>query len=140
MDRTEMAKAMENDMDLWKYWGFEPWKRFDMKGVTRRVTFLKPALIGDVAKFYAEDTIIWMDGGCRRDDLWASGEAKEDVVTQRFLFVENREPPMYRIKSFLWGLKGYIEFHSCWPGMKYDRKLKDIAPLLDMALKIYQNP
>jgi hypothetical protein len=139
MNRTEVAKAMGNDLGLWKYWGFEPWESFGMTGVTRRVTFLKPALIGDVAKFYAEDTIIWAESGDRRDDLWNTAEAKEDVMTQRFVFVEEREPALFMIKSFFWGIKGYLEFHTCWPGRKCDKRLKDIVPLLDRALEIYQN-
>ncbi len=49
--------------DLWEYWGFSPWNSDGMKGVCRRVTFVKSALIGEVCRYYADDYIIWSHHG-----------------------------------------------------------------------------
>ena len=135
---SSLADIMESDMELWRYWGFEPWHYGSLQGVRRLVTFVKPALIGDVAKYYAVDTVVWRGfSDSERESLWRSTTPKEDVMTQRFLFVENNEKPLCRIKSFLLGFRGYLEFHSHWPGQTFDRRLKDLAPLVDKALDIY---
>ena len=140
--------AMENDMALWSYWGFEPWSFEGMRGVKRLVTFVKPALIGDIAKYYAEDTIIWcVPNEPVKEKLWRSISPKEDTMTQRFLFIERREPPICRVRSFLLGFRGYLEFHSYWPqrggrdnpetgNAGFDVRLKDLVPLVDRAMKL----
>jgi hypothetical protein len=140
MDRADnsLAAVMESDMELWRYWGFEPWHYGSLQGVRRLVTFVKPALMGDVAKYYAVDTVIWKGfADSEKESLWRSTTPKEDVMTQRFLFLEQCEKPVCRIKSFLLGFRGYLEFHTYWPGQKFDRRLKDLAPLVDKALTIY---
>lgn len=132
-----LSAALQKDIALWEYWGFAHWRSGEMSGVSRKVTFLKPALLGDVAKYYAIDTIVWNLGtDAERETLWQTIEPQEDVMTQRFLFLEDREKPLFRIKSFFWGLRGYREFHSYWPGGKFDARLKDLAPLVDRAFEI----
>lgn len=125
-------------MKLWEYWGFEPWAQGAMAGVRRVVTFVRPALLGEVARYYAIDTIIWTPASeTAREILWTSTRPAADVMTQRFMFLLDRERPMFRIKSFALGLKGYKEFHSYWPGRKWDRRLKDLAPLVDKAIELH---
>lgn len=129
---------MESAMGLWSYWGFEPWHYGTMRGVRRLVTFVKPALLGDVAKYYAVDTLVWSGiTDAEKETVWRSTTPKEETMTQRFLFVENNEAPTYKIKSFLLGFKGYLEFHTYWPGQKFDRRLKDLAPLVDKAFEVH---
>ncbi len=124
-------------MELWRYWGFAPWSWLGMCGVTRLVTFLKPALLGDVAKYYAMDTVVWHENSPEdRERLWEAVAPKEDVMTQRFLFLEKRATPLCRIRSFWFGLRGYLEFHSYWPGAGCDSRVKDIAPLVDRAIEL----
>lgn len=138
---------MDSDMEFWKYWGFEPWAFGSMRGVKRLVTFVKPALIGDIAKYYAEDTIIWqVAGDSEKEQLWGSVSPRDDFMTQRFLFIEDTEKPLRKIKSFMLGFKGYLEFHSYWPSfeddgkvkpIKFDKRLKDLIPLVNRAIDLY---
>lgn len=133
-----IVKMMVGDMDLWRYWGFEPWNQGEMSGVRRKVAFVKPALLGEVARYYAIDTIVWVPASERaRENLWTSTRPIEDVMTQRFMFLLDLETPLFRIKSFLLGLRGYKEFHSYWPGKGWNRRLKDLAPLVDKAIKLH---
>lgn len=126
-------------MGLWSYWGFEPWNLGELSGVRRRVAFVKPALIGEVARYYAVDTIVWTAGSdASRENLWSSTHPVEDVMTQRFLFLIDREAPLFRIQSFMLGFKGYKEFHTYWPGGKWNRRIKDLAPLVDKAIEIHR--
>jgi len=132
-----LAKMMEHDMGLWGYWGFEPWHLGAMSGVRRRVAFVKPALIGEVARYYAIDTIVWVTASeAARENLWTSTRPAEDVMTQRFLFLVDDEKPQCRIKSFLFGIKGYKELYTYWPGKQMHRRLQDLAPLVDKALAL----
>lgn len=134
-----LAKIMEQDMGLWSYWGFEPWNLDSMSGVKRKVAFVKPALLGEVARYYAVDTIVWnLPTEVARENLWSSMKPLEDVMTQRFLFLIDQEPPLHRIKSFLFGFKGYKEFHSYWPGRRCHKRLNDLAPLVDKAIELHK--
>ena len=133
------AEMMEHDLGLWHYWGFEEWNRDGLVGVTRRVRFVKRALLGEVACYFAEDTIIWKCGDEKnRETLWRSLAPKTDVVSQRFMFLLDLPEPMRRIRSFLFGLRGFAEYHSYWPGGCYDVRLKDLAPLTDQAVALYR--
>jgi len=77
--------------DLWEYWGFSPWNFEGMKGVSRRVTFVKSALIGEVCRYYADDYIIWNHRGkADRDRILNVCRPKPELMTQRYLFVEAR--------------------------------------------------
>lgn len=130
---------MEGDMGLWNYWGFEPWNLGELSGVRRRIAFVKPALIGEVARYYAVDTIVWAVGSdASRENLWTSTRPIEEVMTQRFLFLIDGEIQLFRIQSFMFGFKGYKEFHSYWPGRGWNRRIKDLAPLIDKAIEIHQ--
>lgn len=132
-----IVKMMTSDMDLWRYWGFEPWSMGNLSGVRRKIAFVKPALIGEVARYYAIDTIVWAPTSERdREKLWTSIRPAEDVMTQRFMFLLDQEASLFRIKSFLLGFRGYKEFHSYWPGRKWNRRLKDLAPLVDKAIAL----
>ena len=125
-------------MDLWRYWGFEPWNSGEMSGVQRKIAFVKPALLGEVARYYAIDTIVWVPASERaRENLWTSTQPIEDVMTQRFMFLLDQEASLFRIKSFFFGFKGYREFHSYWPGRGWNRRLKDLAPLVDKAIELH---
>ena len=131
---------MEKSIDLWRYWGFDYWESNGVVGVKRRVAFVKPAMIGEVARYYAEDTIVWSPV-CSADleTLWRSIKPIEDVMTQRFLFLTDTTPPICRIKSFLFGIRGYLEFHSYWFGQGHDARLKDLVPLVEKAANIWEN-
>lgn len=134
-----LVKIMEYDMGLWDYWGFKPWNLGAMSGVKRKVAFVKPALLGEVARYYAVDTIVWcLTSETERENLWNSASPIEDVMTQRFLFLVDLEPPLHRIKSFLFGFRGYKEFHSYWPGRQCHKRLNDLAPLVDKAIALHK--
>lgn len=124
-------------MDFWTYWGFEPWEYSGMQGVSRKVTFVKDALIGEVARFYAYDYIVLVHGGKVDADLiydtWKPGS---DVMMQRFIFVEEKAVGKKRTKSFLLGFKGFLEVYHYSLNGTYDKKIKDLAPLVDKAWEL----
>ncbi len=127
--------------DLWEYWGFSPWNSEGMKGVYRRVTLVKSALIGEVCRYYADDYIIWSHNGkADRQRILKACTPKPDLMTQRYLFVEGAESgEKCAIRSFLLGFRGYAEVHSFTPGGRFEKRIKDLAPLVDKALELLRS-
>ena len=127
--------------DLWEYWGFSPWNSDGMKGVCRRVTFVKSALIGEVCRYYADDYIIWSHHGkADRQRILTTCRPQPDLMTQRYLFVEGAESAeKCSIRSFLFGFRGYAEVHTFTPGGRFEKRVKDLAPLVDKALELLRS-
>jgi hypothetical protein len=72
--------------DYWEEIGFEPWANFGLTGVYRRVTFKKGALLGEVARYYADDYIIWGHGGKESvAEIFREWKGEADVMTHRIL-------------------------------------------------------
>lgn len=127
--------------DLWEYWGFSPWNSDGMKGVYRRVTFVKNALIGEVCRYYADDYIIWgHNGKADRQRILKTCRPQPDLMTQRYLFVDGAESAgECSIRSFLFGFRGYVEVHTFTPGGSFEKRIKDLAPLVDKALELLRS-
>lgn len=127
--------------DLWEYWGFSPWSFEGMKGVYRRVTFVKNALIGEVCRYYADDYIIWSHSGkADRQRILKACKPQPDLMTQRYLFVEGAESrEKCVIRSFFLGFRGYAEVHTFTPGGGFEKRIKDLAPLVDKALELLRS-
>lgn len=145
--RSERDKPMtegfdlELASDLWEYWGFSQWISGGMKGVYRRVTFVKNALIGEVCRYYADDYVIWRHNGrLDMEGVLSACRPQPDLMSQRYLFIEQVETGVKgRIRSFLLGIRGYAEVHSYTPGCGYPKRLKDLAPLVDRALELVRS-
>lgn len=127
--------------DLWEYWGFTPWSSDGMKGVYRRVSFVKSGMLGEVCRYYADDYIIWSHHGkADRVRLLKACKPQADLMTQRYLFVERAEAvEKCAIRSFLLGFRGYAEVHTFSPGGAIGKRIKDLAPLVDKAVELFQS-
>lgn len=122
---------------LWRHWGFGPWAQDGMAGVWRRVTFTKGALLGEVARYYAHDYIVWIHGGesdCLR--VFENWKPVADVMLHRFVFIMDPVVRPVRKRSFLLGLKGYLEVYQHRIGEKAPRNVQDLASLIDKGWRI----
>jgi hypothetical protein len=126
---------------MWKYLKFEPWSDHNLQGVCRKITFVKGGFIGTVAEYYVMDYIIWEHCGFSDiEKIYNTCKPITDVMTQRFLFVGNvAGAPLVKTKSFLLGLRGYLEVFSYVPGGEFHSKIKDVIPFVDFALKHAEN-
>ncbi|HCA40445.1 MAG TPA: hypothetical protein DEP01_02340 [Aminobacterium sp.] len=123
--------------DLWTYWGFESWSFDHMQGVSRRVTFVKDSILGEIGRYYAYDFVIWIHNGCTDAEyIFANWEPLPDVMTQRFVFLEPFPSFDKKIKTFFWGFKGYLELYSYTPLAPWNSKIKDLAPLVNKAQEL----
>ena len=141
MDWTPQTLAghLESIPKFWEHWRFVPWKMGPFKGMERDARFVKDGILGPVAQYKAWDYIVWQAGTEEeRLDFWKSIKPLPDVMTQRFLFVLPEPWPERRIRSFLLGLKGYVEFYASWPGGElkgvYNNKIRDLAGLVELGL------
>ena len=124
---------------LWCHWGFEPWSLDGMAGVSRRVTCAKSALLGDVARYYAYDYIVWTHHGeadCQR--VYETWRPAADVMMHRFVFVTDAVARPVRRRSFLFGLRGYLEVYAYAIGGKGSRGIRDLTPLINHGWETVQ--
>ncbi|HIJ65753.1 MAG TPA: hypothetical protein HPP77_07350, partial [Candidatus Hydrogenedentes bacterium] len=104
------AAILAEAADFWRRHGFEPWSWRAMRGVRRRTTVAKDALLGPVAEYYVDDYVVWRHAGDEDAQfLLENWPPERDVMLHRFLFVGNEFAPRIRTRSFLLGLRGYIE-------------------------------
>jgi len=123
--------------DAWRHWGFEPWTHDDMAGVRRRVTFTKRGLLGEVARYYGDDYIVWTHGGetdCRR--VYETWRPLPDVMLHRFVFVVEQATRPVRKRSYLFGLRGYLEVYQYAFDTESPRRIRDLTPLVNQARKL----
>lgn len=127
------AKAAELD-EYWKHWGFSPFCSQELEGVSRRVTFSKGALLGEVARYYSHDTILWKHSGeetaCA---LLRDARPLEDVMTQRFVLLVETGEGRPRVRSFCFGFRGFVEVLLYRAEGKAYRKFRDLTDLIDAA-------
>ena len=88
-----------------------------LSGVFRRVTVRKGSLLGEVARYYADDYIIWEhmgDESVRR--IFREWKGEPDVMVHRILLLGDE--PLKRFADLA---------HWASMGMAYSSKRKDVA-------------
>jgi hypothetical protein len=117
--------------------GFEPWEGFGVRGAFRQVTFVKDALLGEVCRYHALDHLIWgtVDVSLA-DRILAGSSPLEDVMTQRFLiWIRSGGDGRRRVRSFLFGFRGFAEVCVMGPGMRPPRGFEDLVVLAEAFLE-----
>ncbi|WP_206740452.1 hypothetical protein [Dethiosulfovibrio peptidovorans] len=122
--------------DVWDCWRFEPWSCDGLSGVYRRVAFIKAGLMGEVARYYADDYILWKYDPKSVDLVRSSWGPIKDVMIQRVLFVSDEDRFEKRVKAFTMGFRGYLETYRYSPMGEGYRKIKDLTPLVDKAWEL----
>ena len=139
MDRVLCCAELSQLSDFWRRFGFEPWDQPPFGGVQRRQRFVKGGILGKVAEFHALDHIVWTQVGAEDlAQLWRESKPAPEVMTQRYLFLREDAWPERRLRSFAFGLLGYLEFYAYWPGLESHAKVKDLSGLVDLGLDLLQ--
>lgn len=127
-----LGKAVE----IWREWRFEPWKNQTAEGLYRRVSLVKSGLLGEVARYYADDYIVWkyLPGDMERIRKTAKGET--DLMVQRYVFLQPEGENSMKKSSLMLGLRGFLEIHAYTLGSEAKSDdIKDIAYLSNAAAK-----
>ena len=124
--------------DIWEEWRFEPWRSGTAEGLYRRVSMVKSGLLGEVARYYADDYIIWKYEESDADRLRKEAKSESDLLLQRFLFL--RGGGGYRMKksSLMFGFRGFVELHFFTPGDDIPKAVQDTAFLVNAAMKRFR--
>lgn len=142
MPRTvsDIGPMLEPLSEFWEHWGFEPWSRGGLVGVSRLQRFVKDGFLGCIAEYRAWDCLVWDAGGEEdRRELWRHVKPMPEVMTQRFVFLLEDPWPERRIRSFLFGLRGYVEFYGynpLSPGGAASVAAKDLTELVHMGVRL----
>ncbi|HCD71431.1 MAG: hypothetical protein PWP05_523 [Thermovirga sp.] len=140
--RLSFIEILEKTKFFWEEYGFSTWQWQELGGVYRRVTFKKDSLMGEIARYYADDYVVFTHNGLSSaQKILSQWKPIPDVMTQRVLMVVN--DPLHghqKIlhKSFLFGFRGWIDVSFyCPEGDDVHRKFSDLAVLVRNAFKIY---
>ncbi len=130
-DFSFLASASE----IWEEWRFEPWKSGTAEGLYRRVSMVKSGLLGEVARYYADDYIIWKHEANDVERLRREAKSESDLLLQRFVFL--RDNAVYHMKksSLMFGFRGFVELHFFTPGDDIPKAIQDTAFLVNAALR-----
>ena len=111
-DFSFLASASE----IWEEWRFEPWKSGTAEGLYRRVSMVKSGLLGEVARYYADDYIIWKHEANDVERLRREAKSESDLLLQRFVFLRENEAYHMKKSSLMFGFRGFVELHFFTPG------------------------
>lgn len=122
--------------DYWEEIGFAPWAKIGLAGVFRRVTFKKGALLGEVARYYADDYIIWGHRGEESvAEIFREWKGEADVMTHRILLLGEKTWERHRQKTFLWGFRGWVEVYALCIGEEPHKRFRDLAYWASMGME-----
>jgi hypothetical protein len=119
---------------FWQEFGFEPcsWKGF--AGVRRRVTFRKGSILGEVARYFADDYIFWAPqtpGGERT--ILDSWRPADEVMSHRILLIGDSVAAKPLKKYFLFGFRGWVEVLPYRPGGPEAGQFRDLIFIVNKA-------
>lgn len=120
---------------IWEEWRFEPWSSGTAEGLYRRVTMIKSGLIGEVARYYADDYIIWKYEEGDPERLLEEVKPESDLFLRRLLFLQQSGQYIMKKRANWLGFRGYIEEHFFTPGDDVPKGIQDVGFLINAALK-----
>lgn len=124
--------------EYWEELGFKPWASLGLAGVYRRVTFRKGALLGEVARYYADDYIVWTHRGEESAGrIFREWKGEPEVMAHRILLLGEETWQKHRQKTFLWGFRGWVEIYSFRVGDKPHKRFADLAHWATMGLDYF---
>ena len=130
-DFSFLASASE----IWEAGGLEPWRRGTVEGLYRRVSMVKSGLLGEVARYYADDYIIWKHEANDVERLRREAKSESDLLLQRFVFLRENEAYHMKKSSLMFGFRGFVELHFFTPGDDIPKAIQDTAFLVNAALR-----
>lgn len=94
---------------------------------------VKSSFLGEVARYYADDYIVWQYAPGDIGRVWSGAEPEKDLMVQRYIFLQTEGPGSYKKSSFKLGLRGFIEMYRYTMGEAAPKGIADIAHLCAAA-------
>ena len=118
---------------IWEEWCFEPWSSGSAEGLRRRVSLIKSGLLGEIARYYVDDYIVWKYLPEDPDRIFNTASHETDLMSQRYLFLVSEGKYSTRKRSFMFGLRGFVEIHMYRPGDTVPKGIEDLTYLTGKA-------
>ena len=122
--------------EIWEEWRFEPWSNGSAEGLRRRVSLIKSGLLGEIARYYVDDYIVWKYLPEDPDRIFNTASHEADLMSQRYLFLVSEEKYSTRKRSLMLGLRGFVEIHMYRPGDTVPKEIEDLAYLAGKAEEV----
>ena len=130
VDFSRLAKA-EN---VWSDLDFMPWENGSASGFYHRETVVKDGLLGEVARYLADDYIVLKYEQDDVERLKNAAKREPELMTQRWLFVQDEGSNCFSRHSFWLGFKGGAEFYRYTPDTEAVKEFKDLAYIVNYIL------
>ncbi len=130
VDFSRFAKA-EN---VWSDLDFTPWESGSASGFYHRETVVKDGLLGEVARYLADDYIVLKYEQEDVERLKNAAKPEPELMTQRWLFVQDEGSNVFSRRSFWFGFKGGAEFYNYTPGTAAVKEFKDLVYIVSYIL------
>ena len=130
-DFSRLAAA-EN---IWLASDFKPWQNGTAFGLYRRVVIVKDGLLGEVARYLADDYIVLKYDESDISRLMRAAKPESELMTQRWLFLQESGENIFTRRSFWFGFKGGAEFYSYSLQSEARAEFADLAHLVNAAEK-----
>lgn len=115
---------------------FVPWENGSASGFYRRVIIVKDGLLGEVARYMADDYIVLDYQESDVERLKAEVKPESDLMTQRWLFVQNEGTNSHSAKHFWFGFCGGAHFYRHTISSEANKDIADLVYILDKAAEI----
>ncbi len=132
VDLSSLSEARE----IWVEWGFEPWENASSEGLRRRVSLVKSGLLGEIARYYVDDYIVWKYVAGDPKRIFDTAKSETDLMSQRYLFLKTKGAQITKKKSFMFGFRGFIEIHMYGLGEEPPKAVEDLAYLVNKAKEV----
>ena len=119
--------------EIWSEWRFEKWTDGTAEGLYRRVTMVKSGLLGEVARYYADDYIIWKYEKEDPERIFRAAKGENDLLLRRFIFLKEKGGWETKKRMLMLGFRGFAEMHFFTPGSEPPRAIADAAYLINAA-------
>ncbi|MCD8174429.1 MAG: hypothetical protein LUD41_00530 [Phascolarctobacterium sp.] len=118
-------------VEILQDYGFEPWQYGDMQGWHRHIDFIKDCIVGEIARYSADDFIVTKHSGIDSANfLKKNWHPKENVMKHRFLFLDSDFSEL-DTKSYWLGLKGWLEILHYREGDK-EKRFADLIYFVEL--------
>lgn len=129
VDFSRLAEAE----GIWSDLDFIPWENGSASGFYRRVTIVKDGLLGEVARYLADDYVVLKYEPDDVKRLEHAAKPEHELMTQRWLFVQDEGRNISRRRTFWFGLRGGAEFYTYTPGTEAAEEINDLAYIVNAA-------
>lgn len=97
------------------------------------MTMVKSSFIGEVARYYADDYLVWKYMPGDIDKIRRLAEPEDDLMVQRYIFLQTEGEGSFKKSSFAFGFRGFIEIYRYTLGDAAPEGITDIAHLCNAA-------